>query len=222
MTGQFDRPDVLLLRHAVEVVSEVIHPQTEVSLAEALLHDPSAAVGDTLQLDLALNRSELQDLVRFGGVVRDWLDGNPKAARFPVDLVDVTVSLDEAHGVGRIVEGSVRYPVKLPFPRPIEIVIDGFTLVLSSVELTPHASTTVAEVRLPDGIADINSCQPATLDLGVIPMSPSCDFYVNAAPRGIRPLVTRRHWDGHRRDGVRPRPRARPGARLRGRPPGAA
>ena len=187
---RLDRPDISLLKHAVEVVREVTHPQTEVSLAEALVHQPDAAIGDTIHLDVDVARTDLQDLVRVGRGVSDWIGTDPKAAKFAVELTDVTVSLEEAkRGIARIVEGLVRYPVKVPFPRPIEIVIDGFVLVLSAIELTPHGATTVAEVRLPGGIADAGSCQPATIDLGHIAMSPRCDFYLDAPTRGYGPWL---------------------------------
>ena len=42
-------------------------------------------------------------------------------------------------------------------------------LVISSLELTPHRSTASATVRLPGGITDVDSCRPATIDLGLIP-----------------------------------------------------
>jgi hypothetical protein len=187
---RLDRPDVSLLKHAVEVVREVTHPQTEVSLAEALEHRPDAAIGDTIHLDVDVARIDLQDLVRTGRGVRDWIDTNPKAARFAVDLIDVTVSFEESRrGIARIVDGVVRYPVQVPFPRPIEIVIDGFVLVLSTIELTPHGSTAVAEVRLPGGIADIDSCLPATIDLGLVPMSARCDFYLDAPNQDYGPWL---------------------------------
>ncbi len=187
---RLDRPDISLLKHAVEVVREVTHPQTEVSLAEALLHQPEATVGDTIHLDIDVARIDLQDLVRLGRGVTDWIDTNPKAARFAVELIDVTVSLDDVwRGIATIVDGLVRYPVKVPFPRPIEIVIEGFVLVLSMIELTARGSTAVAEVRLPGGIADIDSCQPATIDLGRISMSSRCDFYVDAPNQAYGPWL---------------------------------
>ena len=62
-------------------------------------------------------------------------------------------------------------------------------LVISSLELSPHRSTAVAEVRLPGGITDVDSCQPATIDLGLITMSPVCDFYVDAPDQAYGPWL---------------------------------
>ena len=62
-------------------------------------------------------------------------------------------------------------------------------VVISSLELSPHRSTAVAEVRLPGGITDVDSCQPATIDLGLIAMSPVCDFYVDAPDQAYGPWL---------------------------------
>jgi hypothetical protein len=107
------------------------------------------ALGDTISLDLAVDRAALQEIVDLGRGVCDWLDSDPRAARFPVVFSDLTVSLTEAErGLGRVVDGSVTYPVADPFRSPIEIVIGGFVVVISSFELSPRGSTAVAEVRL--------------------------------------------------------------------------
>src|SRR5690242_2604554 len=55
------------LNHAVEVVAEVLHPQTEIRLAEAQQLRPDAAIGDTISLDLAVDRAGLQKIVDNGG-----------------------------------------------------------------------------------------------------------------------------------------------------------
>jgi hypothetical protein len=54
--GVLEHPDVSRLTHAVEVVADVLHPQTEISLAEAQQLRPGVALGDTISLDLAVDR----------------------------------------------------------------------------------------------------------------------------------------------------------------------
>jgi hypothetical protein len=188
--GMLEHPGVSRLTHALEVVAEVLHPQTEISLAEAQQLRPGAAVGDTISVDLAVDRADLQEIVALGRGVPDWLDSGPRGARFLVEFSDLTVSLAEAErGLGRVVDGSVTYPVAGPFRSPIEIVIGGFVVVISSLELSPRRSAAVAEVRLPGGITDVGSCQPATIDLGLIVMSPVCDFYVDAPDQAYGPWL---------------------------------
>ena len=188
--GTLAHPDASGLAHALEVVTEVLHPQTEIGLAEAQQLQPGVALGDTISLPLSVDRADLQKIVALGRGVRDWLDSDPRAAGFPVEFSELTVSLEEANrGLGRVIDGSVTYPVAGPYRGPIEIVIDGFVLVISSLELSLHRSTAVAEVRLPGGITDVDSCRPATIDLGLIPMSPVCDFYVDAPDQAYGPWL---------------------------------
>ena len=187
--GMRARADVSRLTHAVEVVAEVLHPQTEISLAEAQQLRPDVALGDTMSLDLEVDRADLQEIVDLGWGVRDWLDSDPRTARFPVEFSDLTVSLKEAkQGFGRVVDGSVTYPAG-PFRGPIEMVIDGFVVLISSLDLSPHRSTAVAEVRLPGGITDVDSCRPATIDLGPIVVSPTCELYVDATDQPYGPWL---------------------------------
>jgi hypothetical protein len=186
--GILEHPDVSHVSHALEVVAEALHPQTEISLAEAQQLRPGVALGDTVSLDLIADRADLQKILERGRGVRDWLDSDPRAARFPIEFSDLTVSLEGGSGV-RVVDGTVTYPVAGPFRVPIEIDIGGFTVVISSLELSPHRSTAVAKVLLPGGITDVESCRPATIDLGRIAMSPRCEFYVDAPGKAYGPWL---------------------------------
>lgn len=178
-----------LLTHAVEVVAEVRHPQTEISVADAALLGHDAPIGDTVAVPLGLDRGDLQSVIALGRGISDWLGTKPQAAGFAVEFHDVTVSLAEAvAGRAHIVDGSVTYPID-GVARPIEIVIAGFTLVLSSLALTPHRSTATAVVRVPGDLGDADSCAPATINLGVIAMSPTCDFYIERPDDAFGPWL---------------------------------
>ena len=183
--GKLDRPDVSVLRQAVEVVSEVSSSQTQISLADAQRFRPDVQLGETLAVEMAVDRSDLQEIVNLGRGVRDWLDTDPMTARFQVEFSDLTVSFDDRRSrIGRIEDGTVAYPatrpIKRPYQGPIEIDIDGFVLDLSSIELSLRGRPPWPRYDSQAGIADVDSCQPATIDLGVITMSPTCDFYVDA------------------------------------------
>ena len=184
-----ERPDVLRMTHAVEVVAEVLHPQTEITVADASRFRPDAKVGDTVSLSLDVDRAGLGDIVGHARGVPDWLSAVPRDTGFPVDLRDVTISVEKAVELSRIVEGDVTYPASGSFRRPIEITIAGFTLTLTSVELAPKRSTAVASVRLPGGLTAADSCRPATIDLGIITMSPRCEFSVDAPTLAYGPWL---------------------------------
>jgi hypothetical protein len=188
--GVLDNPHVSQLSQAVEVVAEVLHPQTEIAVADAQRLQLGAQLGDTISVQLAVDPSELSQIVELGRGLPGWLGTAPPSAGFPVEFSDLTVAVvDIEPGLGRVIDGVVTYPIAGKVRYPIEIVIDGFTVVISSLELSPHRSTAVAQVRLPGGITDVGSCQPATIDLGIVAMSPSCDFYIDAPDQAYGPWL---------------------------------
>jgi hypothetical protein len=188
--GVLDNPDVSRLTQAVEVVADVLHPQTEIAVADAQHLQPGAMVGDTISVHLTVDQSDLHEIVELGQGIPGWLGSAPRSAGFPVQFSDLTVSVEGvATGLGRVIDGVVTYPIGGLVQYPIEIVIDGFTVVITSLELTPHRSTATAQVQVPGGITDVGSCQPAAIDLGIITMSPSCDFYVDAPDQAYGPWL---------------------------------
>jgi hypothetical protein len=184
------QPERSQLTHAVEVVAGVLYPQTQISLADAQRLHPGVAPGETIALNLAVDRADIQGIVEAGRGVGDWLDTDPRAARFAVEFRDLTVSLDEANrGLGRVVAGSVTFPVSGSFRNSIEIDVDGFVLVISSLELSLTRSVGSAEVRLPATITDVVSCRPAVIKLGLIAMSPQGDVYIDAPDQPYGPWL---------------------------------
>ncbi len=185
-----EHTDLLRLTHAVQVVDEVLYPQTEVSLTYAQRVQPGAKVGDTVSLGIDVDRADLGDIIALGRGVPDWLGAGPRSAGFVVEFSDVTIDVTNGRlGLSRIIEGDVTYPVAEPFRSPIEITIDGFTLIISSLQLSHTRSTAVASARLPGGLTDVNSCRPASIALGVISMSPRCEFYVEAPAQDYGPWL---------------------------------
>jgi hypothetical protein len=184
-----EHPDVLRLAHAVQVVDEVLHPQTEVSIADAQRFRPDAKVGDTVSLAIDVDRVDLSAIVGLGRGVPDWLGGVPRSTGFPVEFSDVTITVDELLvPVSRIVDGGVTYRVAGPL-RPIEITKDGFTVIISSLHISPAGATAVASVLLPGGLTDVDSCRQASIDLGAIAMQPHCEFYVDAPDKAYGPWL---------------------------------
>src|SRR5262249_2883324 len=110
------------LTYAVEVVAEVLHPQTEISVADATRLGCQALGGATVAVPLGLARRDLQSVIELERGIGDWLGTKPPAADFAVEFHDVTVSLAEATaGRARIIDGSVTYPIAGVARRPIEI-----------------------------------------------------------------------------------------------------
>jgi hypothetical protein len=61
--GVLDNPQGSQLSQAVEVVAEVMHPQTEIAVADAQRLQPGVQLGDTISVQLAVNPTELSQIV---------------------------------------------------------------------------------------------------------------------------------------------------------------
>ena len=178
------RPGQVLprLRQSFEVVSNVENRQTQMSLVEAQRIKPDVEIGQSLTVELPVRQSQLQEIVQLGTGVLGWLEQPPTSGQILVEFKRATVFLDGPGAVvGRIADGEAVYPVpRRPFPLVIKIDVDGFTLAISTLHVTPNGATGSVVVQLPGGIASVDSCEPATLDLGVIDLPPSGGVYVDA------------------------------------------
>lgn len=178
------------LRQSLEVVSNVENRQTQISFVEAQRIRPDVEIGQSLTVELPVRQSQLQEIVQLGTGVLGWLEQPPASGQVLVEFKEATVLLDGPDAVvGQIVDGEAVYPVpRRPFPLVIEIDVDGFTLVISTLHMTPTGATGSVVVELP-GIASVDSCEPATLDLGVIDVPPSCGVYVDAPAEQYGPWL---------------------------------
>lgn len=178
------RPGQVLpkLRQSLEVVSNVENRQTQISLVEAQSIKPDIEIGQSLTVEMSVRQSQLQEIVQLGTGVLGWLEQPPASGQILVEFKNATVLLEGSGAtIGQIVDGEAVYPVpRRPIPPVIEVDVDGFTLVISTLHVTPTGATGSVVVRLPGGIASVDSCESATLDLGVIDVPPSCGIYVDA------------------------------------------
>ena len=170
------------LRQSLEVVSNVEDRQTQISLVDAQRIEPGVEIGQSLSVEMSVRQSQLQEIVQLGSGMLGWLEQPPASGQILVEFKNATVLLDGPGAViGQIVHGEAVYPVpRRRFPPAIEVDVDGFTLVISTLHVTPSGATGSVVVQLPGGIASADSCEPATLDLGVVDVPPSCGIYVDA------------------------------------------
>jgi hypothetical protein len=96
-----------------------------------------------------------------------------------VEFADVSTSaVSGKKGVGRITVGQAVYPTVLPRPKIIRLAVDGFTLFIDSLVLTPTQATGHAVLQLAAGLGSVQTCGPAQLDLGTVDVTHDCQFYV--------------------------------------------
>src|SRR6266571_336892 len=123
------------LRQSLEVVSNVENRQTQISLVEAQRSQPDVEIGRLLTVEMPVRQSQLQEIVQLGTGVLGWLEQPPASGQILVQFKAATVLLDGPDAVtGQIVDGEAVYPVpRTRFPLVIEVDVDGFTLVISTL-----------------------------------------------------------------------------------------
>src|SRR5262249_11685758 len=141
----------------------------------------------SIRLDLGISRPRLQEILNERAGVLGWIERSPRRGDVLVEFSKATVRVEGKEA--RIVAGTALYPAKPVVPTVIEREIAGFTLVISSLRLTPTGARGEVTVRLPPTIAATDSCQPATLDLGEVHLTPSCELYFDAPDRAYGPWL---------------------------------
>jgi len=172
--------------HAVEVVDQVLHPETQIALSDAQAIRSGVTIGETVDVAFDADSAQLRGIVEAGGSVAGWLDVDPIASLVPVEFADLAV--DVAHHL--VVDGSVTYPIAGLLPPPLQIPIAGFTLVFSRFAIfAVRGFRGSASVILPSGVTDAASCGPAVIDLGAVALSPTGDYFFDEPDREYGPWM---------------------------------
>jgi hypothetical protein len=171
---------------AVEVVDDVLVPETQISLDAARALKADARAGETIPIAFDADRRELANLLAQGRGIGALLDASSSAGRIAVEFEDLAVDLSDA-ARGRVIDGLAQYLDELR--RPVQIVIAGFTLTLTGLWLDISRTLAQATVTLPPTITDAASCGPATIDLGRIRISRTCDYYFEEPERHYGPWL---------------------------------
>ena len=105
--------DLPRITHMVEVVGEVVHPETEIAFADAIASAPTHELGDSIAVDFIVDHSQLAEIVGLGRGVVGWLDTDPPSARFLVEFQGADVDFVTAPEVG--VAATASSPTTRPF-----------------------------------------------------------------------------------------------------------
>lgn len=173
----------------LEVVSYVGNPQTEISLENARLIKPDISLGENLEVELDLSQSELQGLLQTEyGIVEHLLS---RKGDVRVEFKDVTIRIvDSENRIGRIIRGNAVYPTDSPrYPGIIKLAINGFTVLIDSLTVSPKEAIANLVVQLPRNIASEKTCRTATLNLGKTAITPDCRFYVEKPDEPFGPWI---------------------------------
>lgn len=160
--------------HAVEVVDDVLVPETQIGLDAARTLKADARAGETILIAFDAERRELAGLLARGGGIGPLLDARSRNGRIAVEFDDLAVDLSDGFR-GRVIDGLATQLDEVR--RPVEIDIAGFTLTLTGLWLDISRTIAQATVTLPPTITDASTCGRATIDLGRIRISRTCDYY---------------------------------------------
>ncbi|HOT07846.1 MAG TPA: hypothetical protein PLI05_11220 [Methanotrichaceae archaeon] len=149
----------VLIRNRREIVLAVAHPQTQVSLQEALKYRPDAAIGQSLDIPAEILPAPAKE----EGVLVAFEYSRAEPAGRSRDTV-------------RIVEGKAWYPDLSKKDEPLKVQYEGFTLIIKALLVTPEGGRATIDLQLPDCLSDRDTCGPAMLALGEVDFSPTCEF----------------------------------------------
>jgi len=178
------------LPYSLEIVAEVDNPQTQIRFDAAQKIKPAAEIGESLDLFLHVHPSEIQEIVQLGKGLIDWLEFNKHKGEILVEFTKVNIQISKTPGApGEIVSGKATYPAVPKIPKLIQRTIAGFVVTISALTLTPEGASGKVSVQLPGGIADVDTCLPAKLELGEIRLTPKCNLYVDAPRQAYGPWL---------------------------------
>ena len=166
------------LTHRLEAVARVTNPQTEISFADAQRLRADVKIGETVDIEVPIAR--LQDVLTPAVGVVGWFEDEPRKGDVLVEFEAKAVRLEPKEGVGGwIVAGTAHYPTRPRVPAEVRVDVDGFELVITDLTVTHAGASGAVTVRLPDCLTDSATCDRVTLDLGVVPLTPGCELYVD-------------------------------------------
>jgi hypothetical protein len=107
-----------------------------------------------------------------------------------VKFEGVTIKfIDSNNRIGRIIKGNAVYPADLRYPDIIKLTINGFTVLINSLIVSPIKANACIIVELPKNIASEISCKTATLNVGWAEITPDCQFYVEKSDGRFGPWI---------------------------------
>jgi hypothetical protein len=178
------------LSQGLEIVSEAIHQQTEIGIADALEISPDARVGDTIDVQVDVRHRSLQDVLAHGGNLVGWHNGPSHEGQVYVAFEAAALHLDSIQpSRGTIIAGEATYPTDPVIPHELHARIAGFDLLITSLTISPKGASGSVTATLPGGIFSPDACAPAEVDLGRVRIGPDCEIYAERPDQAYGPWL---------------------------------
>lgn len=172
-------PRMIPIKNKREVVLEVSYPQTQISFQEAKKYRPDVAIGQSLEIPVGAPLTG-------GQPPTVQIEGGGVLVGFEVKRAEPVIRRKDTI---RVTEGMANYPILSEKDEPLKVQYDGFTLNIKSLLVTPDGGLATLDLQLPDCLADLDTCGPATLDLGEVNFSPTCEFSVQRPNASFGPWI---------------------------------
>ncbi len=170
------------------VVQSVTDSLTQMHLSDALIVNPSARVGDNVQISLPERSTVTETLVD-----RNTVIGILKGLNGPEGIRVRFRDVQWSGGLAPVVvlsEGIAWYPTTPAVPAvPAEVAIDpGFTLAIDSLVITPSKSSVRGSVLLPPCIISATGCTRSSIGLPWANITGQCDLYCDVPDSSFGPF----------------------------------
>lgn len=178
------------VKNVYKVVSVVTNPDTQISIEKARLIRPDIKVGQDIKLELAVEKKESQFILLAKEKLLESLKKKERKGDILLHFDNVTIT--EVMGrtnVGRIIQGKAAYPTDPPDPEIIELSVEGFTVLIDALTITPAEAVANINLQFPPDIASTSTCEPVSVDLGKVPITPDCEFYVEDLDEHFGPWI---------------------------------
>ncbi len=179
-----------LISQVFRIVQSVSMPEKEISLQEAKLINPGAKLGGQITLEIPAKSLKKSDIIEAKQIAIDRLKPKPRlgVGEYLVKFTDVTIEPAGRNTIGRIIAGDVFFPVSPP-GTTMEVPVDGFTMLIDSLHITPVQAKARVRLGMPNSLIAESGCKPATLNLGMIILSPDCELYREEAEATFGPWI---------------------------------
>ncbi len=173
------------LQQRLEVVSTALHPQTQISYAEAQRLRPGVRIGESIEVAMTVHPAEVQGILQTSGVF-SWLETNRLKGGVLVRFQELTVRLVGREPVRAEVVAGSAFGVTPPV---VSFTAAGFRIELENLVLRPQGASASVTLELPGGLVSPETCQPARLALGEVRVSRDCEVYVEAPEASFGPWI---------------------------------